>query len=65
MVGVYFGYRAAVTDYVENDAEQIESMADGLYPSDNSGDHPLPAEVRPADADNDADDDPEKRSAFE
>jgi hypothetical protein len=33
VAGVFFGYRAAVTDYVENDAENIETMADELYPS--------------------------------
>lgn len=31
--GVFFGYRAAVIDYVENDADKIESMAEDIYPS--------------------------------
>jgi len=29
--GLLFGYRAAVVDYVENDAQTIESMADSMY----------------------------------
>lgn len=30
-VGVFFGFRAAVTDYVENNAESIEQAADDMY----------------------------------
>jgi len=30
-IGSVFGYRAAVTDYVENDGETLESMADEQY----------------------------------
>jgi len=29
--GMIFGYRAAVVDYVENDAETIQSMARTMY----------------------------------
>lgn len=29
--GILFGYRAAVVDYVENEARTIESMADTMY----------------------------------
>lgn len=46
IVGVFFGYRAAVIDYVENDAETIESMADDIYPSPSEGDQrTVPDEV--------------------
>ena len=31
IVGVIFGYRAAVADYVENDARTIRSLADSMY----------------------------------
>lgn len=31
VIGSVFGYRAAVTDYVENDGETLESMADEQY----------------------------------
>lgn len=31
ILGTLFGYRAAVTDYVENDAQTIRSMADSMY----------------------------------
>ena len=37
VAGVFFGYRAAVVDYVENDAQTIESMADNIYPSPKEG----------------------------
>lgn len=31
VVGTIFGYRTAVVDYVENDAETIEEVADTMY----------------------------------
>jgi len=31
LVGLLFGYRAAVVDYVENDARTIQSMAQTIY----------------------------------
>lgn len=31
IAGVLFGYRSAVVDYVENDAETIRTMADSMY----------------------------------
>ena len=31
VTGVFFGYKAAVVDYIENDANTIESMAEDLY----------------------------------
>lgn len=31
IAGVVFGYRSAVVDYVENDAQTIETMADSMY----------------------------------
>lgn len=37
VVGVIFGFRAAVVDYVENDAESIEKVAEDLYPSPEEG----------------------------
>lgn len=37
IVGVIFGFRSAVVDYVENDAESIESVAEDLYPSPEEG----------------------------
>lgn len=42
-LGVFFGYRAAVVDYVENDAENIETMADSIYSAD--GEPTIPQEV--------------------
>lgn len=36
-VGVIFGFRAAVVDYVEEDAEKLESMAEDIYPSPEEG----------------------------
>lgn len=33
VAGAFFGYRSAVIDYVENDANKIESMADDMYAS--------------------------------
>lgn len=46
VIGVFFGYRSAVIDYVENDAETIESMADDIYPSPSEGDQrTVPDEV--------------------
>lgn len=37
ILGVTFGFRAAVVDYVEEDAEKIEQMADSIYSSDGDG----------------------------
>jgi len=46
IAGAFFGYRAAVADYVENDAENIESVADDMYPSPSEGDkRSVPDEV--------------------
>lgn len=42
IVGVIFGFRSAVVDYVENDAESIQSVANDIYPSEEDG---LPPEV--------------------
>lgn len=36
-LGVTFGFRAAVVDYVEKDAEKLESMAEDIYPSPEEG----------------------------
>jgi len=43
LIGAIFGFRAAVTDYVENDAEAIENLAEDLYPDLNQQ---IPEEVR-------------------
>jgi hypothetical protein len=43
VVGAIFGFRAAVTDYVENDAQKIENLADDLYPDSSQE---IPKEVR-------------------
>lgn len=43
--GLLFGYRAAVVDYVENDAKTIRSMADTMYDSADSFED-LPEEVK-------------------
>jgi hypothetical protein len=40
-----FGYRAAVVDYVENDAKTIRSMADTMYESADSFED-LPDEIQ-------------------
>lgn len=45
-VGLLFGYRAAVVDYVENDAKTIRSMADTMYEKTEAED--LPEEVQEA-----------------
>jgi len=45
VVGVYFGFRAAVTDYVENDADSIEQVADEMY---DTGGENLPQVVNDA-----------------
>lgn len=37
ILGVTFGFRAAVVDYVESDAEKLESMAESIYPSPKDG----------------------------
>lgn len=44
--GMIFGYRAAVVDYVENDAKTIRSMADTMYEKTEAED--LPEEVQEA-----------------
>lgn len=31
VLGALFGYRSAVVDYVENDAQTIRTMADSMY----------------------------------
>jgi len=43
--GLLFGYRAAVKDYVENNAKTIRSMADTMYDSADSFEE-LPEEVK-------------------
>ena len=48
IVGVIFGFRAAVVDYVEDDAEKIEQVADDIYPSPEEGGQNLPAAVSEA-----------------
>lgn len=52
IIGVVFGFRAAVVDYVENDAEVIEERAEDLYPSPEegaaSGDQNIPSIVEEA-----------------
>jgi hypothetical protein len=49
VVGVKFGFRAAVVDYVEGDAEKIEQVAKEIYPSPeegaHTGDEEIPDEV--------------------
>jgi hypothetical protein len=49
VVGVKFGFRAAVVDYVEGDAEKIEQVAKEIYPSPEegarTGDEEIPDEV--------------------
>jgi hypothetical protein len=42
-IGTVFGFRAAVTDYVENDAETIKNLAEDLYPDVNQQ---IPKDVR-------------------
>ena len=37
VIGVTFGFRAAVADYIENDAELIENVASDIYPSPQEG----------------------------
>lgn len=46
IAGVLFGYRSAVVDYVENDAETIRTMADSMY--DTKEKESLPEAVREA-----------------
>jgi len=49
IVGTIFGFRAAVVDYVENDAESIEKLAEDIYPSVEEGSSQnLPEAVRDA-----------------
>lgn len=36
-LGATFGYKAAVVDYVENDAQKLEQAADSMYPSPHEG----------------------------
>lgn len=45
IIGAVFGFRTAVVDYVENDADQIEDVADDIYPNEEDG---LPPEVAEA-----------------
>jgi hypothetical protein len=42
VVGAIFGFRAAVTDYVENDAEQIDALAESIYGGGEDGDEAPP-----------------------
>jgi len=35
--GSIFGFRAAVVDYVEDDAEKLDKMAADIYPSEEEG----------------------------
>lgn len=35
VVGALSGYRAAVRDYVENDGEQLDKMANSMYSQQN------------------------------
>ena len=44
IAGVLFGYRSAVVDYVENDAETIRTMADSMY--ENKELESLPEDVQ-------------------
>jgi len=46
IAGVLFGYRSAVVDYVENDAETIRTMADSMY--DSAEKESLPEAVKEA-----------------
>lgn len=46
IAGLIFGYRAAVVDYVENDARTIRKMADTMY--DTASADELPDEVKQA-----------------
>ena len=48
IVGVIFGFRAAVVDYVENDAESIESVAADLYSEQQTEAESLPDVVSEA-----------------
>jgi len=36
VLGILFGYRSAVVDYVENDAATIQEMADSMYDNVNN-----------------------------
>lgn len=51
IAGVLFGYRSAVVDYVENDAQTIQTMADSMY--DSVEQESLPEAVQEAMADAD------------
>lgn len=42
VLGVTFGFKAAVVDYIEDDAEKLESMAEDIYPEKGTADHPIP-----------------------
>jgi len=48
VVGVIFGFRAAVVDYVENDAENIEEQAEDLYSQQQTEAESLPDVVSEA-----------------
>lgn len=65
IVGVIFGYRAAVADYVENDARTIRSMADTMYEEIQSPEFDLQQMIEQADGEQigDSDDDPESNGA--
>ena len=49
IVGVVFGYRAAVADYVENDARTIRSLADSMYEEIGGGEFNLEQMIEQAD----------------
>lgn len=46
ITGIIFGYRSAVVDYVENDAQTIRAMAESMYETKDSDE--IPVEVRQA-----------------
>lgn len=48
VVGAIFGFRAAVVDYVEDDAEKLDKMAADIYPSPSEGEDGLPGIVKDA-----------------
>lgn len=49
VVGAVSAFRAAVTDYVENDGEKLEQVAGDIYPSPSEQtDETVPVEVRDA-----------------
>ncbi|EGQ44310.1 MAG: hypothetical protein J07AB43_00760 [Candidatus Nanosalina sp. J07AB43] len=66
VIGTVYGYRAAVVDYVENDANTIERIADTMYDTESFEDLPeaLKEQLRDAgmapDSDDGGSDDREK-----